>query len=284
MTSHNGFQWPTEGPVEAPDWDPSPVCGSGLHGLLKGCGEIYLLNWSEDAKWVVFSAYEDEVVDLDGKVKVPRGEVVLCGTREEAISFLVKKYPRIPIVGATVVVGNKDVAAVGDKGTAVSGNEGASTVGDFGIAVSKDNGEATAKYGGVAITRSYGEATTEDCGISISGRFGRSTARNHGKAITGYGGISTVGRRGRAISGDLGVSRAGDFGAAFAGVNGRVAAGQEGRIQLEYNSDEYNRHIKIITGYIGEDGLKPNVFYELDENHQFVEVQEMTGDSDETEE
>ena len=36
LTSYNGFQWPESGFVEAPDWDKTPQCGNGLHGLLQG--------------------------------------------------------------------------------------------------------------------------------------------------------------------------------------------------------------------------------------------------------
>ena len=35
MTAHNGtFTWPESGECAAPDWDPYPSCGRGLHGLL----------------------------------------------------------------------------------------------------------------------------------------------------------------------------------------------------------------------------------------------------------
>ena len=36
MQSHGGFQWPRSGPVAAPDWNPAPECGNGLHGFLRG--------------------------------------------------------------------------------------------------------------------------------------------------------------------------------------------------------------------------------------------------------
>ena len=39
MTSHNGFVWPTNGPVSCPDWRDDYSCGHGLHGLLWGEGD-----------------------------------------------------------------------------------------------------------------------------------------------------------------------------------------------------------------------------------------------------
>lgn len=38
--SHGGFQWPESGPVAAPDWNPEPRCGGGLHGWLWGEGDV----------------------------------------------------------------------------------------------------------------------------------------------------------------------------------------------------------------------------------------------------
>lgn len=42
--AYGGFQYPESGPVEAPDWDPRPVCGGGLHGLRWGEGDAERLS------------------------------------------------------------------------------------------------------------------------------------------------------------------------------------------------------------------------------------------------
>ena len=47
MTSHDGFEWPREGFVSAPDWKATDACGNGLHGLPWGEGngearELYI--------------------------------------------------------------------------------------------------------------------------------------------------------------------------------------------------------------------------------------------------
>ena len=49
MKSHGGFQWPRSGPVSAPDWNPAPECGNGLHGFLRGEGDGSLADWSSNA-------------------------------------------------------------------------------------------------------------------------------------------------------------------------------------------------------------------------------------------
>ena len=53
--ARGGFRWTLDGGAEvvAPDWDPTPVCGGGLHGLLNGAGSGGLIDWSTDAVWIV---------------------------------------------------------------------------------------------------------------------------------------------------------------------------------------------------------------------------------------
>ena len=83
MTSHGGFLWPKSGPVECPDWMPTAKCGNGLHGLIWGVGNWALLSNAPDAIWIV--AEIDEWIDIDGKVKFPRCDVIYCGDMTEAL-------------------------------------------------------------------------------------------------------------------------------------------------------------------------------------------------------
>ncbi len=87
-TSHGGFQWPKEGHVEAPDWDPIPECGKGLHGLAHGRGDIWHLAWNEpNRRWQVVEVDDALVVDLEGKVKFPKGVVTYSGDCEGALGI-----------------------------------------------------------------------------------------------------------------------------------------------------------------------------------------------------
>jgi len=72
-----GFQWPLDEGAEviAPDWDPTPVCGGGLHGLLNGAGNGSLINWSTDAVWIVAEIPDGETV-VDGIVAYTAYRVV----------------------------------------------------------------------------------------------------------------------------------------------------------------------------------------------------------------
>ena len=142
MTAYHDFKWPKRGKVEAPDWDPEPICGGGLHGLLDGEGDGTLLNWSSKAKWLVVKIDQDEAIEIAGKVKVPRGSVVHCGNQVSATQYLQKRGLTGAIVGAMVVRG--------DRGTATAGYSGTATAGDSGTATAGDGGTATAGYSGIA--------------------------------------------------------------------------------------------------------------------------------------
>jgi len=133
--SRNGFIWPKAGTVACDDWNPEPVCGGGLHGLLWGVGDGKLLNWRKDTRWLVVEVDADSVVDIGGdKVKFPRGVVVHCGDRKSATDYLLANGAAgKAVAGAVVTVGDKGTATTGYKGTATAGYEGTATAGEGGI-------------------------------------------------------------------------------------------------------------------------------------------------------
>jgi hypothetical protein len=137
MTAHGGFVWPTSGEVKAPDWSSVKECGRGLHGLLWGRGDWGLLNLDTSAVWMAVEIVASEVVDLGGKVKVPRGWVVCVGKREDVLEYIARRLP----------------AKLRPKQISTSGYGGQATAsGDGGQATaSGDGGQATASgYGGQA--------------------------------------------------------------------------------------------------------------------------------------
>ena len=153
FTSHGGFRWPRRGKVVAPDWDPEPVCGGGLHGLLWGEGDGGLLDWSDDAVWLVCKIDADTAVDLGGKIKVPEATVAHAGTRKTATAFLAAHAPGRSIVGGTATAGHRGTATAGDFGKATAGDDGTATAGDFGTATAGHGGTATAGDGGTIVVR-----------------------------------------------------------------------------------------------------------------------------------
>jgi hypothetical protein len=83
LRAYGGFQWPAAGPVEAPDWEPTPQCGHGLHGYPWGEGDGECLSSAEDAKWLVVEVEEATLVRLDGdgKAKFPGAKWSTAATR-----------------------------------------------------------------------------------------------------------------------------------------------------------------------------------------------------------
>ena len=245
MTAHEGFRWPESGPVEAPDWDPTPECGHGLHGLLWGCGDASSITYPE-GRWLVVEANAADVVDLGGKVKFPRGQVVFVGTRDEAIAYLDQHGAADkPVVYATRTAGAYGTATAGDYGTAVAGAGGTATVG----------------YRGTAVARAYGTAT--------AGAYGTATAGYAGTAVAGDDGTATAGDDGTATAGLRGTATAGDYGTAAAGYDGTATAGDDGEIRIRWFD---GRRYRLAVGYVGEDGIKANTPYRV-VNGKLTEVE-----------
>lgn len=239
MRSRRGLVWPASWPVECADWDPTPRCGHGLHGLPGGVGYGGCLDWRPTARWLVFEARADELVRINGdSAKAPRGNVVYCGNRLGAVQYLVDRGCSGLIVGATVTVGCHRTAVAGYHGTARAG----------------DVGEAIAGYHGTAIAGDFGQATAGDRGQATVGNYGKAVAGNHGKATAGRGGKATAGIGGTAV--------AGDYGTATAEYQGEAAAGEHGQIAIEHYED---RRPRLAVGYVGENGIEPDVLYRVED-------------------
>ncbi len=71
------------------------------------------------------------------------------------------------------------------------------------------------------------------------------------------------------VVGDGKTATAGNSGTATAGNSGTATAGEKGEIRIRWYDSKHGR-MRTAVGYIGEDGLLPNVKYRLDANHKFV--------------
>lgn len=104
LTSRNGFQYPQQGMVEDPRFRPTHYCGEGLHGWLWGFGEPAVspdYAMYQSAKWLVIKVLKKDVIQLAGKVKFPRGEVVHVGTKASAGRYVEDRRPLGSRPGAT---------------------------------------------------------------------------------------------------------------------------------------------------------------------------------------
>ena len=212
MISRDNFQWPMQGKVKCLNWDPNPRCTGGLYFLKNGQGNPSWLNWDLTAKWIVLQT--TSCIEFDGKAKSEEVKVLFVGDRFHSTEFM-KKFVKNgqPIIGATYVAGDNEIATAGDNGIATAGDNGTATAGDGGTATAGDDGTATAGNGGTAT--------------------------------------------------------AGDYGTATAGYCGTATAGDCGIIQISYYK---NNRKRIKVGYIGEDGLLPNVKYRLNSLNEFKAV------------
>ncbi|HFH3959929.1 TPA: hypothetical protein ACGJ0W_003730 [Pseudomonas aeruginosa] len=292
LTSRGGFQWPDKigAVVEAPDWEKDNKCGHGLHGWLFGQGDHGCSSTvgEADAKWLVVEVGLSDLIALGGKVKFPCCTIRHIGDRASATQFLIANEPRaagVAVIGATLQAGDKELcqvgaygtatagdegtATAGDEGTATAGYNGTATAGDEGTATAGDEGTATAGYKGTATAGYNGTATAGDEGTATAGYKGTATAGNWGTATAGYKGTATAGYKGTATAGDEGTATAGNWGTATAGNWGTATAGEKGEIRIRYWDEKADRY-RTVIGYIGEDGLEPDVPYKLNADRKFV--------------
>ncbi len=228
-TSWGGFVWPASGMVEPTHWSPHPSCGDGLHGLYQGCGDASLLIRDDGHEiWQLVAVDPKTAVDLGGKVKVPRGEVVYSGDQAGAIKILLERYPALPFVGKPATAGTRGSATAGDEGSATAGYAGSATAGTGGSATAGTRGSATAGYAGSATAGDEGSATAGTRGSATAGYAGSATAGDEGSATAGTRGSATAGYAGSATAGDEGSATAGTRGSATAGYAGSATAGDEG--------------------------------------------------------
>jgi len=282
LGSYKGFKWPKNGAVKAPDFAPTAECGQGLHGFLWGEGDGNLASFDACAKWLVVSVDATEIIQLDGKVKFPRGIVEFCGDRKEATDYLAARVPAgmtPAIIGRFAVAGDQQTALSGYGGTSTSGYGGTSTSGDRGTSTSGDRGTSTSGGKGASTSGDRGTSTSGDRGTSTSGNWGTSTSGDRGTSTSGYEGTSTSGYEGTSTSGgwgtstsgDRGTSTSGDRGASNSGNWGTCQSGEKGTISIKWYDSAAGRY-RTVIGYIGGNGLKANVWYRLDASHQFEEV------------
>ena len=113
-----GFKWPKKGKVTAPDWDKGRWCGNGLHGWKWGAGDASLRVTDDDAKWLILSVKEADIVELDGKIKFPTCQILYLGDRETAVKIIQHYAPAGTAIMFSTVTGG-DGATVTDRKSVV---------------------------------------------------------------------------------------------------------------------------------------------------------------------
>lgn len=226
-TSRGGFQWPESGPVECPDWSPEAKCGNGLHGALMGQGDGILFNWSTHAVWQVVAVDADQIVDLGGKVKFPRGEVIFSGDRKGATDLIAS-------LGGEFVIGRMIVT---DQPLKTTG-------GDYSIFTGGDGSTLTGGYGSTLAGSDFSTLAGGDFSTLTGGRYSTLTGGHHSKLTGSYGSTLT-----------------GGYGSMLTGGNGSTLTGGDGSI-LTWRIWDGSR-LRLRTFYVGED-CEAGVAYRLE--------------------
>ena len=204
-----------------------------------------------------------------GKSYEHEGEVKVCES-----GFHACEYP-LDVFGYYAPAGNS-FAIVEQSGNLSRHDE------DSKVASSKIKVEAQIDFAGlvkaaVEYTASRCKPVDPDSPASSTGDYGAaSSTGDYGAASsTGIrGAASSTGYQGAASStGSLGAaSSTGAHSVAMAcGREGRAMAGKTGAIVLVHRDDD-GEIVHIRASKVGENGIKPNVWYELDADGQFVEV------------
>jgi hypothetical protein len=281
------FQWPASGRAHR----TTVLAGMPDPKLFKvhplPCREPASLHFALHAMWAVLEIPDDLYREKGGWVEFEQGDVVFTGSPLEASDFLRQHGLLVPESTPVVQAGDFKKAEVGKFSVVIGGEESTVRAGDCGVAFATtgvaevaERGFAISRFATVvggersfAITLYGREATTGDYGVARADEFGRATAGRKGIAIV-ENGTAMVGEEGLAISeGSQGISVAGDAGIAmisedYLGNFGCAMAGDGGILAARVADGE---RIRLLVAYVGENGIKPNTYYTVNELGQFVE-------------
>jgi hypothetical protein len=236
--AYGGFQWPMRvgAIVETPDWDAKPECGHGLHGLKDGLGDASHLSSASDAVWWIVKA--DDAVDLGGKHKFPRCEVVALGDRATLTAALYALRPG-PIHYLTLTGGYRATLTGGYCATLTGGDDAKLTGGYRAKLTGGDDAKLT---GGdyATLTGGYYATLTGGDGATLTGG-------DYAKLSGGY--------RAKLTGGDYAKLTGGDD-ATLTGGNCATL------IFLRWIGGLH----RVLTAYVGEGGIEAGKAYRANDD------------------
>ena len=237
--AYGGFVWPllVGAEVVAPDWDPERSCGHGLHGLLWGEGGAEYLSDADSSVWMVLEAPADSVVDIDGKVKVPRCRIVHIGKRGDAVSYLLEHGGGDKAVCFARKQGGDHSTLTGGVGSTITGGAGSAITGGDGSTIT--GGDHSTLTGGYLATLTGGDHST----------------------LTGGGGSTLTGGVGSTITGGVGSTITGGVHSTITGGDGSTFTGGEGSTITFTWWDDSSARYRPRAAEVGEGGILPDVPY-----------------------
>ena len=178
------FKYPEKGKVVAPNWDPHPEKGGGIHGLIHETRNHYI---ESSEIWLILK-YEKgtEVTVYDEEIKVPYAWVVFVGTAQEAQKKFKELTGKEYQYGHAIQITEKrncyqkgeemSFQKAGSESTQVAGNwsiqigeyyKNTQIVGKESIQIAKDESKQIAEKGSIQIARINSFQSAEEGSISI---------------------------------------------------------------------------------------------------------------------
>ncbi len=249
--SHGGFVWPlTVGAVvEAPDWNPSPTCGGGLHAIDPATGDWSLMDWSIDARGMIVEVDESDVVTIDAaKVKFPRCTIIKVTEPGGMYDLLCRLTCSAEAIAKMPDASSGDYASIGSSGHyARIGSSGYyASIGSSGDYASIGSSGHCARIGSSGDAARIG-GSGDDARIGSSGDDARIGSSGDYASIEATGADSVI----------------------LAAHGATVKAGERGVFAVAWHDGKRNR---IAVGYVGEDGIKPLTWYTVNAKGEFVEA------------
>lgn len=279
---HQGWHWPSAGPVEREDVIRGMPPGPQLDVVPTTAWTRGRLHTQPHAWWVVVQIAEEDYNEHDGAVEFSCGTVVFNGPCREAAEYLHSKGLAVPRT-LELCVGDTwaDISGPADS-CVIAGEESTARVGDGGLAA-VESGLATAGDNGIAVGR-FGSVQAGNRGLAVTVYGNLATAGEDGLAWSHEDGISRAGTRGLAVVDELGTAIAGDLGIAVAKYAAHAEVGREGiaivheggtgkgalgaLLVFAFRDQQNNR--RFVCGTIGEAGVEPDIAYRVDEHGAII--------------
>jgi len=236
FTSYKNFQWPKSGQVKANDFKPTSECGNGLHGLRIGQQNPGV--WYDDGIVLLLQVPASTIIDLDDKCKFPECKIIMSGNMNDVTYYLYKKNINIEGLYRRSQLSNKSEKWIGgDYSTLTAGYRSTLTAGDYSTLTAGSGSTLTAGYGSTLTAGDYSTLT--------AGHFSTLTA--------GFNSTLTAGFFSKLTAGDGSTLTAGDGST------------------LTYRYWDGNKY-RLAIAYVGENDIKPNQAYKVNNKGEFYEV------------
>lgn len=242
MKAYGGFQWPEKGRVVAPDWDPRPVCGGGLHGWLNGEGDIRVSNVVDIEnplnKWLILKVDEKELVNInDEKVKFKSCTIVFNGTRNKAIDFLRSKNSKPSFTNWIVDEYNRDAEIkIGSRSVIKSGKRSKIQAKEFNVICTDSESLVETENDALINCDCYSRIKSKDYSAIFVNYDNEIETGDNNKLLVGSSNKIRIGSFSNIVAKNANTVETGDNSVVISKYNNKLSAGKDSVIYGEESS------------------------------------------------